>query len=188
MKIAFFDLETTGVYWNSDVPIQISAVIVDTETGQPLASFNEYIKTDHPISPMASKVNGISASMLYGCRDERSVEGSFVEWLLNNDFDAIGGHNITTFDIPMIKRRLTMFRLNTSVFDKPIIDTKELVIYCRKNNICELKQLGRKWSLVATANILGIETSGAHNALADVMINYQVYITLTKARREFDGR
>ncbi len=188
MNIAFFDLETTGVYAHYDAPIQISSVIIDDSTGEQLASFNEYINTDHPISPEASKVNGITKEMLAGCRREKEVLGDFIEWLITNDIDAIGGHNIVTFDIVMMKERLKLFNLSSKIFDnKKIIDTKELVMYCRKNNICQLKQLGRKWSLVATAKLLNINTDKAHDALADVTMNYKIYTILSKARREYDA-
>lgn len=75
-RLCILDLETTGVYWSSDAPVQIAAVIVDSQ-GNEIDSFNEKIKTTHAISPDASAVHGIYEKDLVNCRGEIAVLEDF---------------------------------------------------------------------------------------------------------------
>ena len=75
-SICILDTETTDRYWNTAAPIQIAAVIVNTD-GKIIDSFNERIKTTHTIAPDASAVHGIYQKDLVNCRRESEVLGDF---------------------------------------------------------------------------------------------------------------
>ena len=185
-RICIIDLETTGVYWNYDAPIQIAAIIVDGK-GRTIAEFNEKIKTTHRISPGASEVNHITAEDLINCRMEGEVLQSFVAWLYGNQCDCFLTYNGRAFDIPMLNKRCQALHLDKiKIFDKdsekalPHIDGyKDCVSPCIKNNVMGLKDhLGRKWKLTLVSEYLHLDTEHAHDAYVDCSLLRNVFFTL----------
>ena len=100
-RICVLDTETTSVYWNSAAPVQIAALILD-EHGKILDEFNERIRTTHTIDPEASKIHGIYARDLKGCRPESEVLTDFCVWMKSWEVDAVLTYNGEAFDRPML--------------------------------------------------------------------------------------
>ena len=59
MNIIFYDLETTGTDINFDRAIEIAAFRENTNT-----YYHKLIKTDYPINPKATEINGIDYNMI----------------------------------------------------------------------------------------------------------------------------
>lgn len=179
-RICFLDTETTSVYWSSAAPIQIAAVVCD-ENGNVLDGFNERIKTNHAIDPAASEVHGIYAKDLVKCRSEAAVIGDFVAWMDTMGVDEVITYNGEAFDRPMLNKRVSFFKINTPYFDKTRmsgVDCRDTVMKAKKNNLYNLKDLGRKWKLTLVADKLGFSTEDAHDALADVRMLKDVFFCL----------
>lgn len=176
--ICFLDTETTGVYWNKDAPVQLAAIICDS-CGNILDKFNEKIKTTHKIAPEASKVHGIYAKDLENCRQERAVLIDFTSWLTNWEVDVIVTYNGEAFDRRMLNERCKVLKINTEYFDKerfPGIDGYyDCVQYAKKQNMFNLKELGRKWKLTLVAEKLGFSTENAHDAYADIIMLKNIF-------------
>ena len=171
-KICILDTETTSIYWNSAVPLQIAAEICDKYLNV-IDTFNEKIKTNRPIPPDASAVNGIYAKDLVNCRSEKEVLADFILWLADNEVDVILTYNGEAFDRPMLNKRLTTLYLpDVPYFDKtrfPGIDGKNYVMRAKRENLYGLKDaLGRGWKLSKVAELMSINNEGAHDALVDV--------------------
>lgn len=182
-KICILDTETTGVCWNADAPLQIAAIIVD-ENGDVIDKFNEMINTSHPIPAAASEVNHIYKEDLVNCRKEWEVLPDFIMWIMGNQCDAFLTYNGNAFDLPLLNRRCQLYdkTKDISIFDKekglPQLDAKLDVSQAKKQNLFNLKSLGRGWKLTKVSELLGIDTEGAHDAYVDVTMLKQVYFTL----------
>lgn len=184
-RICILDLETTGIYWNSDVPIQIAAIVVDSR-GRTIAEFNEKIKTTHKINPEASRVNHITAEDLINCRREVDVLRDFIVWIYGNECDCLLTYNGLAFDVPMLNKRCHILKLDTEIFNKeseqalPHIDGYRDCVYpCIKNNVMGLKDaLGRKWRLTLVSSYLHLDTENAHDAYVDSSLLRNVFFTL----------
>lgn len=160
-----FDLETTGFARTSDIT-QIAAICGNK-------TFNRYIRPDAEISLEATKVTGISCVAGIMKHNGTVVESSdpgaglqaFIDFI--NSFESkpvILGHNIQSYDIPVLMHQLTKFRLFED-FKSSIsgfIDTLKVSKRAfSKSDTGNFKQE----TLVKT--FLGKQYE-AHNALADV--------------------
>lgn len=178
MLQVFFDFETTGVT-SADAPIQVAGIICE-EFGPIIDTFNERIRTTHRIRPEASAVHGIYKESLEGCRTEREVLADFATWVIGNGCEMVVGHNIKSFDLPMMTRRSELVHFINPFENLEVYDTRSLVSEAKKKKLCGLEALGRKWSLPATAAVLGILHDNAHDALGDVTTNKLIYDKLKR--------
>lgn len=174
----FFDFETTGVT-SADAPIQVAGLICE-EFGPILDTFNERIKTTRSINAAASAVHGITAADLADCRSERAVMADFISWVIGNGAQQVVGHNIKAFDLKMMSRRCEVLHLTNPFADMDAYDTRTLVTDAKKKDLFGLSALGRKWSLPATAEIMGISHENAHDALGDIITNKLIYDKLKR--------
>ncbi|MCR5529873.1 MAG: 3'-5' exonuclease [Saccharofermentans sp.] len=92
-EILCFDIETTGLDPLNDEILKLSVVDM---AGNVL--FDELFSTDHKTSwEDATKVNGITPDMVYGCRKFKDAT-SEIERVFN-DAKSIIGYNISSFDL-----------------------------------------------------------------------------------------
>lgn len=155
-----FDLETTGISPKSDAVIEISAVKV--RNGKIIDDFSELVNPGRPIPYGASRVNNIF--------DEMVADAPYFDEVLKRFIDFIGedvlvGHNIHKFDMNFIYRDAERY------FGKNIsndyIDTLKVAVICFPD--------WRHRRLGDIAAHYGIPTSGAHRALADCIMNQQIF-------------
>lgn len=181
-NVCFFDLETTGTYWNCDAPVQIAAVI--EYNGEEIDRYNTLVKTNVNIAPQASKVHGIYRKDLVDAPTETVALKDFMAWLKGNEVDVLIGYNSRAFDLAMLNARCEHFGLN-SLFDGEAITHYDgyydRVKIAKDRNLFNLKTfLGRKWNLSMVCDCLGIDHTGAHDAFVDVNMLRQVW-------HKFDG-
>ena len=64
-KICILDTETTDKYWNTSAPVQLAALICDSE-GNILDKFNERIKQENPYSKTQNSAScRVNAETMY---------------------------------------------------------------------------------------------------------------------------
>ena len=102
--LVFFDIESTGLNIPTDSIIELSFVKVFPDGEQRIKTWKikpwDYEHTcQRPISPEASKVNGITDDMLVGCPTFYQVADEVAEWLKGSD---LCGFNSSKFDLPML--------------------------------------------------------------------------------------
>ncbi len=155
-----FDLETTGLSTDSDAVIEISALKVIN--GEVAEEYSTLVNSGMHIPSIASSINGITDDMVKDAPSMEEELKGFIEFI--GDLDLVG-HNIYRFDMKFIQRDCERF------FGKTI-----------DNGVIDTLQLSRKYlpklcshSLGALANHYEVSYEGAHRALADCKINYQVY-------------
>jgi len=177
MNILFLDIETTGFSRQWDFIIEIAAVLYNTESGVREEIFHEYIKPGKTIPAKITKLTGISNQQVRDCRDEDDVLRDFVEILAMTDFDALGGHNIKSFDVPFIGERMARY-----FFEMPKYELIDTLPIAKKIGAptSMLTATGRpSYRMVSIAEGYGIKYN-AHSAIADVMANIDIYIEMVK--------
>lgn len=123
--IVFFDTETTGSDKMFDQIIQLSMIKVSHDSSQQLGKMKFLFKPTIPITQEAENVHGISNEMIQKIdhRFSDSVE-EILEFIEGCD---LGGHNVISFDIPILHRQIEScgYKLdmsNISVYDTCIMD------------------------------------------------------------------
>ncbi|MDO4789275.1 MAG: exonuclease domain-containing protein [Johnsonella sp.] len=155
-----FDLETTGIFTNSDQIIEISALRV--RKGRVEKSFSSLVNPGRPIPYGASRVNHIYDSTVKNAPRIEEVLLRFIEFIGE---DVLVGHNIHRFDMNFIYR--DSFALFGKYPGNDYIDTLPLA----KKLLPVLKQ----HSLTGLADYYGISTEGAHRALKDCYMNQEIF-------------
>ncbi|MGF7012071.1 DNA polymerase-3 subunit epsilon [Lachnospiraceae bacterium PF1-22] len=155
-----FDLETTGVSIKTDEVIEISAIKVSG--GRVADEFSTLVNPLRPIPYQASRVNGITDSMVKNSPDFKAALGAFLDFTGNQ---VLVGHNIHTFDLKFIRRDAMNF-WNMGIAND-YVDTLPLARAC-------LPKL-KSYSLTNLASHYGIRVSDAHRALGDCRMNQQVF-------------
>ena len=155
-----FDLETTGISVKTDDVIEISAVkVID---GKVDSEYTSLVNPMRPIPYYASSVNNIYDDMVADAPVFSDALADFMEFV--GDFTLVG-HNIHSFDMKFLYRDAEKYWGKTIGND--YIDTLKMAKLC-------LPQL-RSHKLTTLAEYYGIATDGAHRALNDCRMNWQVY-------------
>lgn len=155
-----FDLETTGVNCNTDRVIEISAVKV--QGGVVVDEFSTLVNPGIHIPDEASSVNEIYDDMVADSPSFDQALKDFLEFV--GDYVLVG-HNIHRFDMNFIRRDAEEYWGQTIGND--YIDTLPIA----QAYLPEM----RHHSLTDLAYHYGINTEGAHRALADCRMNQKVF-------------
>lgn len=154
-KFIVVDTETTGVNPDYDRMVSLAAVIY--ENGQPVRTFNTLVNQPVHIPAEATSVNGITDNMIKTAPSEHDVCKSFLEFC----GDAVFAKTLfvaynSSFDFKIIKLAMERygFAANVRHFD--------VLAYARK----KLSGLDN-YKQGTVADYLGIDSSGAHDALTD---------------------
>jgi DNA polymerase III epsilon subunit-like protein len=152
MILFAFDLETTGLDFVKDRPIEVGAILWSTGQRKCVESQGFLVKSDVPVTPEITKITGITQSAVdkYGYE-----QGESFETVINmmEQADAVIGHNVVRFD----KRMLQAWgsRNLSEIPEKLFIDT-----YSDLPNT----EVGKLTLMAANAGFLNMFP---HSALAD---------------------
>lgn len=173
-----FDLETTGVYPEKDVIIEISAIKVSG--GEIKEKYSTLVNPGRHIPAGATAVNGITDDMVRDAPDIREAMAGFMDFIGNG---ILVGHNIHTFDMNFAYD--AVLRALGKELDNDYVDTLYMARSClpglshyRLTDICEY---------------FHIAVEGAHRALNDCRMNQRCYEELgkiweaQKQKREAEG-
>jgi len=113
-----FDLETTGFGKTAEI-IEIGAIKV--RDGTTVDKFSELVKPTNRISGVVTALTGISQNDVADARNISEVLPDFLEFIGN---DILLGHNIASFDIPIVRRNVAV--VMRAMFEPNYIDTMYL--------------------------------------------------------------
>lgn len=154
------DIETSGLNTKYAEIIELSAIkVVNNRVVQ---EFSTLVKPRNPIDPASTSVNGITDKMVQNAPLVRTALKEFLQFIGNN---ILIGYNITTFDLPII-RRVAYETLGINISYK-FID----VLHIANDRLQFLPN--RKLSTVAA--YFTIDTTGSHRALTDCYITKSCY-------------
>lgn len=163
MKIAIFDTETTGLPLPGQVPlarqpkiIEFGAVLIETATGEELASISQLLDPGEAIPEIITKITGITTDDVQG----KPTFEKFLPIIVATfkQADAIVAHN-AEFDTTMIK--LELARLEVEDFPWPRLTV------C---TVQEFKTIMGYWPKLIDAyeHFTGEKLKQTHRALDDV--------------------
>lgn len=172
-KIVVFDLETTSCLRSCDI-VQLAAT--DGEH-----HFNCFVAPREPISAAASNVTGLTFSLkdnqLYkhgkkvGSTNIHKALLDFIEYLSSVGKPLLVGHNIMSFDIPILYNRLHEFGL-CGVFVNVVrgcIDTLKIA-----RRTYTKAEVGNYKQITLVEKLLQ-KTYSAHDAQEDVSLLYELF-------------
>jgi len=152
-----FDLETTGLFPISCRILEFGAVRFTLPAGE-LETFEQLVDPECPIPADATRIHGITDTMVHGMPTVDHVLPQFLEFLGGRD-TVLMAHN-ASFDIGFLT--LAMAKLAIPFPTNPVIDTLDL---SRKY----LPELGRH-RLEDVARYLGVADREDHRGLSDARL------------------
>lgn len=157
-----FDLETTGLNPKENEIIEIAALKVNNL--RIVDRFNTLIKPNEEITEFITNLTGISNELVKDAPSIKKVIPKFITFVENN---ILMGHNVN-FDIDFISSNL--IKIEQEPLKNDFVDTLRL-------GRIMLKELYQH-RLGDLAKFYDINTSGAHRAMKDVEMTYEVYKNL----------
>ena len=163
--IVIFDTETTGVDPLRDDVVQLAAVVLD-EHGNTVQTFNRLCNPGREIPPEATAVHGIDDTDVMLAGSSRAVINAWWRTLLYTVKDPVlVGHNVLTFDIPLIRKHVEWEPF-------PVIDTYQAAIRLEidppSHRLADLHAGYR------------FESQKAHDALGDCLMVRDLLLTYLK--------
>lgn len=158
-----FDTETTGLYATQDRIIEIGAIRFSKDGIQD--QYSQLINPEKPMPYTATKVNGITDSMLYNKPLFSAIYPDFANFLQNSILVA---HN-TKFDVSFINSELEKAHLPE--LKAPHVPAYDTVRLAQKS----YPHLG-KFNLQYLASVLIIPVYSAHRALDDARVCMEIFL------------
>jgi DNA polymerase III subunit epsilon len=162
-----FDLETTGLFAETDRIVELGAVRFDA-AGREIERYQRLVNPERPMSPDAQAVHGLSDFDLAGEPPARDVLPEFVAFLGDPATTRLIAHN-ARFDTGFLGRELG--RLGMPMPAHAVIDTLALAR--------RLWPWAGTYRLDALAQRLDVPSDGAHRALADSLRVKALWLALT---------
>lgn len=167
--IIFFDLETTGVDFQSDRIVEISYIKV--EPNQNRESRTIRVNPEMPIPASATAIHHITDEMVAECQTFKQIAKELQRTFTGCD---IGGYNHVKFDLPLLMEEF--LRAGISDFDisnARLIDVQ--TIY---------HKLSPRTLSAAYKQYIGKELEGAHGASADTEATLDVLEAMLDAHSD----
>lgn len=153
------DIETTGLDVEHDKIIELAAIkVVD---GEPAEVMEFFVSDCGPIPLEVTRLTGIDAGSVRCGKPLEEVLACFVDFI---GMQPLVMHN-SSFDIGFIEAALDDCDMDT--LDNQFIDTLEMA----------RKKLPRfsNYKLTDLCAYFGVDTDGAHRAMADCRLTYQLF-------------
>lgn len=125
MNYLYFDVETTGLQRSSDI-LEFGGVLCD-ENFEVIKLINEYFYYSDPIPYSAVSVHGLTNQKLefLAQRDFLTAAPEIYD-LVSNKNICLCGHNIVSYDIPVLKSNLNRSGISWDTDSIKTIDTLQL--------------------------------------------------------------
>ena len=170
--LLFFDIESTGLNIATDSIIELSFVKVFPDGEERIKTWRilpwDYVtRTQRPIAPSASAVNGVKDEDLKNCPRFFEVVDEVVEWIGDSD---LAGFNSAKFDLPMLAEEIERIRfylgkdIPVNLHEKKMVDVQTIYHFKDPRN---LKAAYRFYCG-------GDDFENAHTAEADTVATYKV--------------
>lgn len=169
--LLFFDIESTGLNIPSDSIVELSFVKVFPGGEHRIKTWKvkpwDYeLNRQRPMTPEASKVNGITDDMLVGCPTFFEVSDEVADWLRDSD---LAGFNSSKFDLPMLAEE----------FERVKLAGKDLKIDLHAPLMVDVQNI---YHMMEPRNLKaayrfycgGEDFDNAHTAEADAVATYEV--------------
>lgn len=150
-----FDLETTGLFPETDRIVEVGAVRFDA-SGAELARFEALVRPGRMMAPAAQAIHGIRDADLADADGPEVVLPRFLQFLGDPDVTSLLAHN-AAFDAGFLGRELSRLGI-----DLPRHQTVDTLALAR-----DRLPAAPDHRLDTLARLLGLDPDGPHRALAD---------------------
>lgn len=182
MTTIYFDFETGGVL-PEHPSIQLAAIAVDDKTGKELGAFEQKIQFDaYKCDPEALKLNGWSETNWIAAVAPTFAADRFARFI--QPFKCVemvskktgkpylvakgAGYNALTFDWPRLRALFGSTFLPVSYHVRDVL--QRVIFYFDEHG-----NAPKDFKLSTVCQHMGIDTTGAHDALADVRMTAALY-------------
>lgn len=169
--LLFFDIESTGLNIPVDSIVELSFVKIFPGGEKRVKTWKvkpwDYeLNRQRPMSPEASKVNGISDEMLVDCPTFYEISDEVAEWLKGSD---LAGFNSSKFDLPMLAEEIERVKLagkdlKLDLHAPMMVDVQNIY------HMMEPRNLKAAYRFYCG----GEDFDNAHTAEADALATYEV--------------
>lgn len=169
--LLFFDIESTGLNIPVDSIVELSFVKIFPGGEKRVKTWKvkpwDYeLKRQRPMSPEASKVNGISDDMLVDCPTFYEIADEVALWLRDSD---LAGFNSSKFDLPMLAEEIERVKLagkdlKLDLHAPMMVDVQNIY------HMMEPRNLRAAYRFYCG----GEDFDNAHTAEADALATYEV--------------
>jgi DNA polymerase III epsilon subunit family exonuclease len=163
------DLETTGLMAENDRIVEIGAVRFRA-SGEEIGRFQRLVNPERPMSLAAYGIHGLSDEDLADAPPAREILPDFLDFLADSETTALMAHN-ASFDAGFLGCELA--RAGLPIPTHVILDT--LALARRRLPWLTSHRLDN------IAQVLGLDPSGAHRALADSLRVKEIWLRLSGA-------
>lgn len=116
-KIAFFDLETTGLDVMNDHIIQLAII----DSSNPDNRYTTLLNPGVPLQPVITEITGLRDADLVGAPKFAQVANDILAFIA--DFDGLGGHNASRFDVPLLATEFARCGIDWPTDKLVVVDT-----------------------------------------------------------------
>ncbi len=170
--LLFFDIESTGLSITTDCIAELCFVQVMPGGEQRIKTWcmkpwDYEQQRQHPITPAASAVNGLTDDMLAGCPRFQDLVDEILPYLVDSD---LAGFNSAKFDLPLLAEEIERVRhylgreIDIDLHSKKMVDVQ--TIY----HTMEPRNLRSAYRFYCG----GEDFENAHTAEADTVATYEV--------------
>ncbi len=160
------DLETTDLSYEYGEILEMAALKV--RNGKIIDRYEQLVKPDDPIPPMATAVNGITDEMVADCP---KLEDTMMEYLDFIGDDIVIGHNCVSFDVNYIYKNA--FEIYGVWFSNNIVDTMRISRRLfKEEKHHRLKDLIKRYGLGDKQEHRGLSDCEYTKMVYDWMLNY----------------
>lgn len=200
-NICIYDFETGGTNPKKTPVLSIGATILDSSSLEILDEFYSLVKPDDKdiklIEDKALSVNNLTLAQINEAIPEKIVWSDFFTFVKKYQNGSSvwncciqAGFNIASFDMIILDRYCKKYNCYDKKEDRPnlfrpfpIFDVATIV-----SSWFFFEKEPQKLNLSAIASHLGLDTSGAHNALEDVFLTSKILIRFLKFQRNIMGK
>ncbi len=172
LPVVVYDVETTGLDPKKERIIQFSGMLLtwsDEKRNYVLTEeFNRYIRPPFPVSPLITRLTGISNEMLKQARTEEMVCMEIMAFFDKGEI-FVGYNNV--FDDKMIDA-MTHRQLNIPFQPEKRIDVMQVI----KEIVPKEKLKDHSYKLCNVAEYFNVVTPGFHNASVDIQNTWDVLL------------
>ena len=170
--LLFFDIESTGLNIATDCIAELCFVKIFPDGEQRIKTWRvrpwDYEnRRQHPMTPSASAVNGISDEDLKDCPRFIDIVDEVVSWLEDSD---LAGFNSSKFDLPMLAEEIERVRAYSGRETGIDLHSKNMVDVQNIYHALEPRNLKAAYRFYCG----GKDFENAHTAEADTVATYEV--------------
>ncbi len=169
-----FDLEGTGIHFETEYITQIGAVMVREGKIDHSRTFQSLVKSPKPIPPAVERLTGITNEHLLNAPAFPEVYRRFIRFAGDAVLVTQAGYE---YDVPMLKRHCARHRL--PMCGNPIIDTKALFAHIHP-------ELNDVFSTDYLLNYYHIDGSDVrrHDAMGDGILIARIFLCILQEYEE----